>query len=156
VGTRHPTPDPEKPPPPGGGFSRWRWWKRWFGRRSERAAARFLRGLGYRLLAANVSDAQGELDLLAVDGQTLVVVEVRSTSSPRPDAVRETAASVDARKQKKITEATARFLAKRRLLGKIAVRYDVLVIAWPDGAREPTVRHIPHAFESTGRYQFFT
>ncbi|MBP3955813.1 YraN family protein [Gemmata sp. G18] len=142
--------------PPHGGFSRWRWWKRWFGRRSERAAARYIRGLGYRLLAANVSDRDGELDLLAIDGETLVIVEVRSTSSDRPHAINETAASVDLRKQRKITEATSRFLARRRLLGKIAVRYDVLVIAWPEHAREPTIQHIPHAFESTGRFQFFT
>ncbi len=142
--------------PTSGGFARWRWWKRWFGRRSERAAAKYLRGLRYRLLAANVSDRDGELDLLALDGETLVIVEVRSTSSARPDAIEQTAASVDLRKQRKITEATSRFLARRRLLGKIAVRYDVLVIAWPETAREPTVRHIPHAFESTGRFQFFT
>lgn len=146
--------DDEKPP--SGGFSRWKWWKRWFGRRSERAAAKYLRGLGYRLLAANVSDRDGELDLLALDGSTLVIVEVRSTSSDRPDAIEQTAASVDLRKQRKITEATSRFLARRRLLGRIAVRYDVLVIAWPEHAREPTVRHIRHAFESTGRFQFFT
>ncbi|MFM8272398.1 MAG: YraN family protein [Gemmata sp.] len=147
--------DAEKPPPEGG-FSRWRWWKRWFGRRSERAAARHLRRLRFRLIAFNVSDAAGELDILAIDGQTLVVVEVRSTSSARPDAINETAASVDARKQKKITDATARFLARRGLLGKIAVRYDVLVIAWPDHVREPAVHHIRHAFESVGRFQFFT
>jgi putative endonuclease len=150
------TPPTEADTVPANSFKRWRWWKRWFGRRSERAAARFLRGLGYRLLAANVSDAQGELDLLALDGETLVVVEVRSTSSDGPDAINQTAASVNFRKQKKISEATSRFLARRRLLGKIAVRYDVLVLAWPETAREPTFKHIPHAFESTGRFQFFT
>jgi putative endonuclease len=151
-----PAPSPSAEQPPDRGFSRWRWWKRWFGKRGERAAAKFLRKLGYRLLAANVSDQQGELDLLALDGETLVIVEVRSTSSDRPDALEQTAASVNFRKQKKITEATARFLSHRRLLGRIAVRYDVLVLAWPEHAREPTFRHIPHAFESTGRFQFFT
>jgi putative endonuclease len=115
-----------------------------------------LRGLGYRLIAANISDQRGELDLLAIDGGTLVIVEVRSTSSDRPDALEQTAASVDFRKQKKITEATARFLSRRRLLGRIPVRYDVLVLSWPEHAREPVIRHIPHAFESTGRFQFFT
>src|SRR5213082_1198180 len=100
---------PEAPPADEPRFTRWPWWKRWFGRRSERAAAKFLRGLGYRLLAANVADREGELDLLALDGEMLVIVEVRSTSSDRPDAIDETAASVNFRKQKKITEATARF-----------------------------------------------
>ena len=149
-----PKPDPEKPPE--GGFSRWRWWKRWFGRRSERTAAKYLRRLGYRIIAANVSDPTGELDLLAIDGDTLVIVEVRSTSSALPDALTQVAATVDARKQRKISDATARFLARRGLLGKVAVRYDVLAIAWPERAREPAIRHIRHAFESTGRFQFFT
>src|SRR5919108_2292797 len=107
-----------EPPPDEPRFTRWPWWRRWFGRRSERAAAKFLRKLGYRVLAANVADPAGELDLLALDGETLVVVEVRSTASDRPDALENTAASVDLRKQRKITGATLRFLAARKLLGK--------------------------------------
>ena len=137
-------------------FTRWRWWRRWFGRRSERAAARFLRSLEYRVLAANVEDAAGELDLLALDGETLVIVEVRSTASDSPDALNNTAASVDLRKQRRITEATLRFLATRKLLGRIAVRFDVLVLGWPSNAREPVIRHFQNAFEATGRFQMFS
>ena len=35
--------------------------------------------LGYRILARNVNLPVGELDLVALDGRTLVFVEVRST-----------------------------------------------------------------------------
>lgn len=133
-------------------FTRYPWWRRWFGRRSERAAAKFLRRLGYRLIAANVADPAGELDLIALDGGTLVVVEVRSTES---DDLDRTAASVDAAKQRKITGAALRFLARKRLLDGVPVRFDVLVLSWPPGSREPTVRHIPHAFEAVGRFQMF-
>jgi putative endonuclease len=115
-----------------------------------------LRSLRFRVLAANVSDPTGELDLLALDGETLVVVEVRSTASDRENALEETAASVDLRKQRKITGATLRFLASRKLLGKIAVRFDVLAMSWPAHAREPTVKHIRHAFEATGKFQMFS
>ena len=114
-------------------FTRFPWWRRWFGRRSEKAAARFLRGLGYRIVAANVSDAEGELDLIAVDGRTLVIVEVRSTAS---DDLDRTTASVDDRKQRKVTGAALRFLKKKRLLG-VNVRYDIVVLSWPPTAREP-------------------
>ncbi len=137
------------------GFSRWPWWRRWFGQRSERAAAKFLRRHGYRLIASNVADAAGELDLIALDGDVLVVVEVRSTASAAPDDLEAKAASVDAAKQRKITGAALRFLAHRRLLGKIAVRFDVIVIAWPATAREPILRHIPHAFDAVGKFQMF-
>jgi putative endonuclease len=107
-------------------------------------------------LAANVSDPAGELDLLALDRETLVVVEVRSTAQDHPTALEQTAASVDLRKQRKITGATLRFLNARKLLGKIAVRFDVLVLSWPAHSREPTIQHIPHAFEAVGKFQLFS
>ena len=141
----------ETPSPPPGGFSRWPWWRRWFGRRSERAAARYLRTLGYRILAANVADPAGELDLIALDGQTLVIVEVRSTAGTN---VERTTASVDYHKQKKITDAALRFMARKRLLEGVSVRFDVLILAWPPTAREPVIHHYPNAFEAIGRYQF--
>lgn len=142
---------PQPPSPPSGRFSRWPWWRRWFGRRSERAAARFLRTLGYRIVAANVADPAGELDLIAIDGTTLVIVEVRSTSGTD---LERTAASVDSRKQKQISDAALRFLGRKRLLEGVNVRYDVLVVGWPPEAKEPVFRHFPNAFEAVGRFQF--
>jgi putative endonuclease len=139
--------------PPEPAFTRYPWWRRWFGARSERAAARFLRGLGYRIVAANVADTGGELDLIAVDGRTLVIVEVRSTAS---DDLDRTTASVDDRKQRKVTGAALRYLKRRRLLGRVNVRYDIVVLSWPAAAREPVVRHIPHAFEPGDKFQFFS
>ena len=64
------------------------WWRRWFGTRSERAAARFLRGLGYRILSRNYSCPLGELDLVALDSDCLVFVEVRSTGTMTREAGR--------------------------------------------------------------------
>ena len=55
------------------------WWRRWFGTRSERAAAGFLKNLGYRIVARNYSCPLGELDVVALDGSCIVFVEVRST-----------------------------------------------------------------------------
>ena len=142
------------PPDQPAEFGRWPFWRRWFGQRSEKAAARFLRKLGYRVLAANIADRLGEIDLLALDldGRTLVVVEVRSVASADPLAA---ARSVNYPKQKKLTEAALRFLARRKLLG-VGLRFDVLAIAWPPEAREPTILHLPHAFEATGRFQMFS
>lgn len=136
-------------------FRRWPFWKRWFGQRSERFAARYLRRIGYRVVAANVSDALGELDLLAIDyaaNRTLVVVEVRSTSGDDP---RRAAESVDTAKQKRITDATLRFLRRRRLLNH-PVRFDVVAIAWPPNQVEPTLVHHRDAFPPVGRFQFYS
>ena len=133
-------------------FGRWPFWKRLFGQRSEKAAARYLRKLGYRILAANIADKLGEIDLLALDGESLVVVEVRSTSTHDPQHA---ALSVDRIKQRKLTEAAVRFLSRRRLLG-VNVRFDILAIAWPPEAIEPTILHIPQAFDPSGRFQMFS
>ena len=141
-------------PPTGPGFRRWPWWRRWFGQRSERYAAKYLRAtLRHRVLAANVADAAGELDLIALDpdGVTLVVVEVRSVSAGDPARA---AASVDFVKQRRVAETALRFLKRRRLLDH-PVRFDVLAIAWPPG-RTPVVAYHPNAFEPPGRFQFYT
>jgi putative endonuclease len=49
-----------------------------------------------------------------------------------------------------------RFLKRRRLLGQVTLSFDILAIAWPDQQREPIILHLPHAFESTGRFQMFS
>jgi putative endonuclease len=142
----------ENQPPDIDRFARWPLWRRWFGFRSERFAARFLRTLGYRILGRNVADLRGEIDLLALDGQTLVVVEVRSTES---DDFQKVAASVDREKQRRLTNAILRFLKRRKLLDT-AVRFDVLAICWPADGREPAIRHYRHAFQAVGRFQMYS
>lgn len=47
------------------------------GRRGEDLAARFLVRAGYRIVARNVRMPGGEIDLVCVDGATLVFVEVK-------------------------------------------------------------------------------
>jgi putative endonuclease len=133
------------------GITRWPVWRRWFGDRSERAAARFLRKLGYRVLARNVNLPAGELDLVALDGRTLVFVEVRSTEGASAESP---AASVDLAKQRKLTNAALAFLSKHCLLDHPA-RFDVVAIAWPPNQREPHVVHYPNAFEAVGRFQMY-
>lgn len=125
------------------------WWRRWFGSRSERAAARFLKRLGYRILARNYATHLGELDLIALDGQCIVFVEVRSTALG--DSYR-AAASVDDPKQRQLTQLALHFLQKHRLLDRSA-RFDVLALSWPQGRREPEIAHHRNAFEAAGRFQ---
>jgi putative endonuclease len=128
------------------------WWRRWFGSRAERAAARFLKRQGYRILARNYTSSQGELDLIALDGGCLVFVEVRSTGTDDPAVP---AASVDEAKQRRLTRLALGFMQKHRLLGRPA-RFDVLAVSWPEGQRQPVIAHHPSAFEAAGRFQMFS
>ena len=137
---------------PGPSFSRPPFWRRWFGSRSERFAAKYLRRRGFRIVAENVQERVGEIDLLAVEGRTLVIVEVRSSESKSFDDL---AASIDLAKQRRLTKAALKFLKRRRLLD-VAVRFDVLLLRWPATASEPTVQHIRHAFDAAGEsFQMF-
>jgi putative endonuclease len=133
------------------GITRWPVFRRWFGDRSERAAATFLRKLGYRILARNVSFSAGELDIVSLDRDTLVFVEVRSTQG---EALERPTLSVDMVKQKKLTSAALAFLSQRRLLDRPA-RFDVVIVSWPTDRREPRVVHYPNAFEPVGRFQMY-
>jgi putative endonuclease len=128
------------------------WWRRWFGTRSERAAEKYLRRLGYRIVARNYACALGELDVVAVDGRCVVFVEVRSTEGADPA---QPAHSVDAAKQQRLTRLALHFLQAHRLLNHSA-RFDVLAVSWPVGEREPRIVHYRNAFEAAGRLQMFS
>jgi putative endonuclease len=128
------------------------WWRRWFGSRSERAAERFLRRLGYRVVARNYTCAHGELDLVAVDGACVVFVEVRSTGTA--DTLRP-AASVDDAKQRRLTNLALHFLQQHCLLNQSA-RFDVLAMSWPADRRDPVIEHHRDAFPAVGRFQMYS
>jgi putative endonuclease len=128
------------------------WWRRWFGTRSERAAARYLKRQGFRLLARNYSCPHGELDLVAVEGRCVVFVEVRSTGGDDP---LRPALSVDERKQRRLTDLALHYLRQHRLLDCMA-RFDVLAISWPPQKREPVIVHYRQAFEAVGRFQMYS
>lgn len=131
------------------GFTRYPWWRRWFGLRSERYAARYLRRKGHRIIAANIRERIGEIDLLTLDGKCMVIVEVRSTEGTDLERI---AASVDLAKQRRLTNAALAFIKRHRLFN-IQSRFDVVLISHPPEAKKPTVQHITNAFEAVGRFQ---
>ena len=69
------------------------------GTRGERYAGRWLRRQGYRVVAGGNRSRYGEVDLIAVDGQTIVFVEVKTRRSAE---LGDAAQAVDAQKQQRI------------------------------------------------------
>jgi ribonuclease HII len=114
------------------------------GRWGEELAARYLEGLGYRVVERNLTNAIGELDLVALDGATVVVVEVKT----RRRVERAPAEAVNFRKQRQLTRAASLFLKSRRWLERSA-RFDVVEVFCPAGA-PMQIRHIKNAFEAAG------
>lgn len=128
------------------------WWRRWFGRRSERSAEQFLRRKGHRILIRNWTCPVGELDLVTRLGETLVFVEVRSTSNDNAESAK---LSVDQSKQERLTRLATAFM-KRYRVQNVPARFDVVVLAWPSDAKEPIIEHFENAFPALGRSSMFS
>ena len=122
------------------------------GDRGEDAAAKFLKRQGFHILARGLDSPLGELDIVAVDGRTVVFVEVKTRRSD--DAGRPSEA-IDPRKEQRMTQAALAYLKSNRLLNYSA-RFDVVAITWPDDTRKPTIEHFKNAFSPVGAGQFFS
>jgi putative endonuclease len=128
------------------------WLRRWFGTRAERAAWRYLKTKGHGYITRNWSCALGEIDLVTREGSTLVFTEVRSTEGPTTELP---GASVDHEKQQRLSRLALAFLQKHRLTN-VAARFDVVLVSWPPGKKEPHVEHHANAFQVRGEFQLFS
>jgi putative endonuclease len=101
------------------------------GRAAEAAAAGLLERLGYRILSRNFRAKGGELDIIALDGETLAIVEVRYRAS---DDYGGGAASITAGKRSRIVRAARALLASEPLLARLRARFDVIEVTGPADA----------------------
>jgi putative endonuclease len=108
---------------------------------AEDAAATYLARQGMAVIERNVRFREGEIDLVARDGPTLVFVEVKS----RRLGWDEPAAAVTSNKRARLAR-LARHYLKHRGLGQPPCRYDVLAVGL-DGDRVALIRHLRGAFD---------
>jgi putative endonuclease len=123
-----------------------------FGNRGERAAVKFLKGQGYKILHRGYRILGGELDIVAVEGRTVVFVEVKTRASHDAGHPAE---AVDIHKQRQLTQLALAYLRRYQLLENPA-RFDVIAITWPLNQKRPTIEHIKNAFEATGNGQMYS
>ncbi len=121
------------------------------GELGERAAARHLRRKRYKIVARRHASRYGEFDLIAVDGKTVVFVEVKTR---RGEKIGTPAEAVDRQRRQRMTRAATAYLKSHALL-EYPSRFDIVEVVWPAGVRRPTIRHHQGAFEAEGRGQFF-
>ena len=114
------------------------------GRRGEEIAAGFVATLGYRVVIRNFRCRAGEIDLVALDGDTVVFVEVRSRMGARCGTPLE---SVDGRKQMQVGRVARHFLSLRGWHERSA-RFDVIGIRLD--AEPPAIEHVRAAFDLIG------
>jgi putative endonuclease len=95
------------------------------GPRGEQIAARHLKRCGYIILARNYRAAGAEIDLVALDGSTLVFVEVKFRASSDFGTPAE---AVDLEKRERIRRA-ARAFADWRRVPDLPARFDVVALS---------------------------
>lgn len=113
----------------------------------EDLAADHVRALGWRILDRNWRTRQGELDLLAAEGTTLVVVEVKTRASR---VFGDPVAAVTPRKLARM-QRLARMWLTEHGHGWAQIRFDVISIQLdprePEDIASAVVRHHRGVFE---------
>ena len=113
------------------------------GLQGEQAAEKWLeKNLKMRCIERRYRTKAGEIDLIMLDGETIVFVEVktRKTSGQGTGIC-----AVDRKKQIRIARSSVLYLMSMKWMNR-AVRYDVMEIS-----REG-VLHIPNAFQPGGMF----
>ena len=114
--------------------------RRQLGDHGEDLAAAALKQQGYKILERNYVTPLGEIDLIARQGRTVVVVEVKTRKTTRFGSPQE---SVSLTKQGRLRRLADYYLKDRRLTGN-PVRFDVVAITL--AGDEPQVEIIQNAF----------
>jgi putative endonuclease len=112
------------------------------GTKGEEEAARFLGRSGFAIVDKNVRTRAGEIDLVAMDGKTLVFVEVKTRRDSEGDPPQ---AAVNTRKQNRLGKLAQSYLKLKRLR-QTPCRFDVVSVIFNDEGGVKAIRHIPNAF----------
>lgn len=108
----------------------------------EQAAAEHLERGGMQIVERNYRCRAGEIDLVALDGNTVAFVEVKLRRAPFDPLE-----AVDERKRRQVCRAAFDFLLRRGMLGR-AARFDVVAVE----AGSLSCTHIADAFDSEIEY----
>lgn len=95
------------------------------GRAAEDAACAELVRLGFRLLFRNYRTRRGELDIVALEGKVLAIVEVRYRARSDYGSA---ADSVTWRKQSRWARAALELLAREPALARLPARFDLVEV----------------------------
>lgn len=101
------------------------------GKRGEEATCLFLEHEGFEIIERNWRCPSGEADIIAIDGENLVFVEVKTRSSESTGLPEE---AVTREKRRRYEEIALAYL-RSSTLGSMYVRFDVASVTLLDGDR---------------------
>ncbi len=109
------------------------------GKKGEELAAQYLIEKGYEILERNWRNTHKEIDIIAKDGESLVIVEVKTRQS---DEHGEPDLAVTRQKQTRLIYAANAYIFRNKL--DISTRFDIVSIVFNNG--NPIIDHIEDAF----------
>ena len=112
-----------------------------YGRRGETEAIRYLKKRGYRILEQNYRNRLGEIDIIAIDGRSIVFVEVKARSGRRFGTPKW---AITPKKQRKISMVALSYLKATRQT-EAKARFDVVTFQSENGV--PRIEIIKNAFD---------
>jgi putative endonuclease len=107
------------------------------GREGEKRAAEVLEKAGMSIIARNVRSRHGEVDLVALDGEAIVFIEVKTWSFY---GLEDLEYGINEKKQSRIIETAKYFLSSHREYNDMIVRFDVVFIG------SEAITHLTSAF----------
>jgi putative endonuclease len=117
------------------------------GRRAEQLVAERIEAAGWRIVARNARSRHGELDVVALDGRTLVFIEVKAGRAGSAYGPERPVLSIGPRKQLQVRRLAAAFMGARRDLPRYdQIRFDAVGVTFDRSDRVVDVEHIPAAF----------
>ena len=116
------------------------------GEEGESLACRHLEAQGFTILQRNFRCRSGEVDVVALHGETTVFVEVKGRAGRSHGQGYD---GVTFGKRRRLVRAARLYAASRGLFDK-PLRFDVISIEWVEGD-PPRIRHDRGAFDAEGR-----
>ena len=114
-----------------------KFYKKLLGRLGELTTARFLKKKGYKIIDKNFTNKIGEVDLIALYGDLLVFIEVKTRSSTQYGNPSD---AVDYNKQRKYVLLCESYLLLHKEYKNKCVRFDVVEVL------NGEINHIENAF----------
>lgn len=117
------------------------------GRAAEDLVATRLVATGWEVLERNARSRHGELDLVALDGRTLVFVEVKAGRAGSTYGPERPVLSIDFRKQHRIRRLASAWMGERRDLPRYEeIRFDAIGVTYDRAGRVVDYEHLSGAF----------
>ncbi len=112
------------------------------GRNGEELAVTYLQKKGYRILERNYRNVLGEMDIIALEKDTICFVEVKTRKGARFGSPLE---AISRQKQFKLAQVALSYLKSRHKLDK-KTRFDIITVI-PRASQDPAVELIRNVFE---------